>query len=130
MKELNEKAIDSAKRYLESQGYSILERDWASPDGDGFSIIAVDPNDDIVFVDVTANMITSTGDFPLDKPDRSRCERLAVLYLKDADSDLLDHVVRFDLVDLLVFGDGKAFIRHYVNCFSDPSAVREDYKVS
>lgn len=48
---------------------------------------------------------------------RERRETAAIAYLSEHED--VDRPVRFDDVSLVVFGEGKAFLRHHINALSD-----------
>lgn len=61
MKNLNEKPITAAERFLDRRGYETLDTNWETPDGFGtVDIIAVD-EDTIVFIDVEATRGTDVS---------------------------------------------------------------------
>ena len=52
---------------------------------------------------------------------RERRETAAIAYL--AEHEDVDRPVRFDDVSLVVFGEGKAVLRHHINALSDAVPV-------
>lgn len=81
MKNLNEKPITAAERFLDRMGYEILDTNWETPDGFGtVDIIAVD-EDTIVFVDVEATC--GTDGFHDEENTRGKREALAAKWLAE-----------------------------------------------
>lgn len=105
----------AAARYLERFGYEILERNWKCPAGEA-DIIARD-GESVVFIEVKTRTTIHMG-FPAEAVDaekRSRYEKIAAWYLKDC--AVCDVPVRFDVIALMVLGNDRAFMKHYVNAF-------------
>ena len=103
----------AAARYLELQGYKILDRNWSCPAGE-VDIIARD-GEAVVFVTVKVHASIGRG-LPGEEAGpgvRSRSEKIAAYYLSEFRD--VDFPVRFDTVSLLVIADDRALIRHYVN---------------
>ena len=114
---LGKRGERAAARYLERCGYEVLDRNWSCPAGE-VDIVAQD-GDTIVFVEVKTRTSIMKG-FPeeaVDAEKRARYEKIAAWYLKD-ECDAVDMHVRFDVMALLVVGEDRAFMKHYVNAFS------------
>lgn len=116
-KDLGRRGEAAAARYLERFGYEILDRNWVCPAGEA-DIVAFD-GDALVFVEVKTRTSFKKG-FPAEAVDlekRTRYEKIAMWYLKQC--DFVDVPVRFDVVAIMVVSENRAFIRHYVNAFSE-----------
>jgi len=106
---------DFAIRYLENEGYKILERTWVC-DAGIVDIIAID-NDTLVFLEVRGRRTITTG-FPeqsVTKAKRSRYEIIAAYYLSQTEQ--LSTRVRFDLLSVILAGNNQAFLKHHKNAF-------------
>lgn len=117
MKDLKERAIKATKLFLERRGYEVVETGWECPAG-AIDVVAME-DDILVFVEVSART-ADEGGFPEGSglEGRGRREMAAIAYL--AEHEDVDRPVRFDDVSLVVFGEGKAFLRHHIN----PSPTR------
>ena len=112
-RKLGKRGLKAAARYLEIQGYEILDRNWSCPAGE-VDIVARE-GDVLVFVTVKTRADISRG-FPSEETSpaaRARSEKVAAYYLSEFRD--VDFPVRFDTVSLLVIADDRALIRHYVN---------------
>lgn len=115
-KNLGRKGEEAAARYLEQRGYEILERNWTCFAGEA-DIIARD-EEWLVFVEVKTRRNTDKG-FPSDAVDarkREKYEKIALAYA--ATYSGTEVPVRFDVVSIVVIGNGKAMIRHHMNAFT------------
>jgi len=115
-KKIEKRGQKAAERYLELQGYKILDRNWECPAGEA-DIVAKDGDGSLVFVDVKVRTSLERG-FPREKvepEDRSRCEKVAAYYMTGCRD--FDYPIRFDIVALLVIGEDRALIKHHVNAF-------------
>ncbi|KAB1441738.1 YraN family protein [Pseudodesulfovibrio senegalensis] len=95
---------DAAARYLRSEGYRVLERNWRS--GRLELDLVCRHGDTLVFVEVKTRGAGSRGT-PADGLDRTKMRNLvraAHLYL--AEHECWDEPCRFDLVAVLETGDG------------------------
>lgn len=113
---LGRKGEEAAARYLEQRGYEVLERNWTCFAGEA-DIIARD-EEWLVFVEVKTRRNTDKG-FPSDAVDarkREKYERIALAYA--AEYSGTEVPVRFDVVSIVVVGNGKAMIRHHMNAFT------------
>ncbi|MEF2657397.1 MAG: YraN family protein, partial [Eggerthellaceae bacterium] len=93
----------------------ILDRNWKCIAGEA-DIVALQ-DDTLCFIEVKTRKDAQKG-FPSEAVDmrkRSRYERIAACYLKD--HDYADVRVRFDVIAILVLGEGRAFLRHHLNAF-------------
>lgn len=114
---LSKRGEKAAARYLELQGYKILDRNWSCPAGE-VDIVARE-GDTLVFVTVKTRLDISRG-FPSEDTSpavRSRSEKVAAYYLSEFRD--VDFPVRFDTVSMLVIAEDRALIRHYVNAFGN-----------
>ena len=113
---LGNKGERAAARYLRSQGFRILARQYVSRWGE-LDLIALD-GECVVFVEVKTRRSTSAGD-PVEAVDRNKQRRLtqqALAWLKR--NRLLERRARFDVVAILWPESSKTpEIRHYRNAF-------------
>ena len=112
---LGARGEEAAARFLQRNGYTILERNWTCFAGEA-DIIAV--NDEaLVFVEVKTRSSCECG-FPseaVNAEKRERYERIAALFLQGY--DVVDVPVRFDIVSIVVLESDRAMIRHHINAF-------------
>ena len=96
------------------------ETGWECPAG-AIDVVAME-DDILVLVEVSART-ADEGGFPEGSglEGRRRRETAAIAYL--AEHEDVDRPVRFDDVSLVVFGEGKAFLRHHINALSDAVPV-------
>ena len=120
MKDLKERAIKATKLFLERRGYGVVETGWECPAG-AIDVVAME-DDILVLVEVSART-ADEGGFQEGSglEGRRRRETAAIAYL--AEHEDVDRPVRFDDVSLVVFGEGKAFLRHHINALSDAVPV-------
>ena len=113
--EIGARGEAAVARYLEMKGYEILERNWSCAAGEA-DIIAYDEGT-IVFVEVKTrtNLDKGLPSEAVTPEKRARYEKIAAWYLST--TDVLDMPLRFDIVALLVVGEDRALLRHYVNAF-------------
>lgn len=113
---LGEKGEKAAARFLERQGFEILEQNWKCKHGEA-DLIVCDENT-LIFVEVKTRSNCDKGlpEDAITKNKRVRYEKIAVSYLKA--SDFTDIAVRFDVVTILVVSADRAFLRHHINAFS------------
>lgn len=107
---------EAACRFLKRRGYIVLERNWVCPAGEA-DIVAKDEDGVLVFVEVKTRSNLEAG-LPAESVTprkRARYERIAGYFLADYDGE--ECRVRFDVISLLVLGNGRALVRHYVNAF-------------
>jgi putative endonuclease len=116
-KRLGNQGEDIACTFLERSGVTILERNWRCQAGEA-DVIARE-GDDLVFVEVKTRTSNSAG-FPEDavnREKRRRYEKIATEYLFS--HNLPSARVRFDVMALLLSGDGKAFLRHHRDAYGE-----------
>lgn len=107
---------EAAARYLKSQGYEIIERNWRCKEGEA-DIIAVD-EDEIVFVEVKTRSNDGSGlpEEAVTRNKRRRYEGVALSYISE-NSWIRAAAVRFDVVSITLIGEDRAFLRHHRNAF-------------
>ncbi len=116
-KELGFLAENIAARYLESQGYEVIDRNYRKPWGE-IDIIAM--KDDIIcFVEVKANSQEFVGDFNpeirVDHRKLSKITKTATLYL-EYELKNTDAPWQVDIVSVTFDRVGKkAKIKHFKN---------------
>ncbi len=113
--ELGKRGEEAAACFLERREYEILDRNWKCIAGEA-DIVALQ-DDTLCFIEVKTRKDAQKG-FPSEAVDmrkRSRYECIAACYLKD--HDYADVRVRFDVIAILVLGEGRAFLRHHLNAF-------------
>ena len=113
--ELGKRGEEAATCFLQRREYEILDRNWKCIAGEA-DIVALQ-DDTLCFIEVKTRKDAQKG-FPSEAVDmrkRSRYERIAACYLKD--HDYADVRVRFDVIAILVLGEGRAFLRHHLNAF-------------
>lgn len=110
------RGIKAAARFLERQGYDILEHGWLGKSGSA-DLIATDDGD-LVFVEVKTRSNEDRGmpEDAIGKNARKRNERIAIDYL--ATHDFCDMKVRFDIISILVVSEERAFLRHHRDAMS------------
>ena len=104
---INELTARAARLFLERRGYEVLD-----PGSVGVGVVAVDPDGEtIVFADV------DELDFGGGSSERARAEREAdaVRWLVAHDG-VVDVPLRFDAVAVAVIDDGRALVRHHIDC--------------
>lgn len=111
--ELHKRGCKAAKRYLELNGYEILDVDF-NANGTVIDIVA-DDEGTLVFVSVNVNDDFTKG-FKSSELDRAAYEIASCHWLADCD-DRIDCPVRFDRIEMNVLGNHRAMIRHHVNAF-------------
>jgi len=114
---LNRKANASVTEYLTHRGYTILEQNWGERETKSIDLIAIDDGaGDLVFVDVQVESDVERG-LPAEHPNRARFEQVAASYLSEHPS-MRTVEIRFDIVSLVIVGDGRAFLRHHRSALS------------
>lgn len=114
-KDLGAKGEKAAAKFLDSKGYTILDKNWTCKFGEIDIVARLDNT--IVFVEVKTRKTLSKG-LPEDSVNakkRKKYEILAASYLQD--HDYIDMSIRFDVVGIIVLDKEKAFIRHHINAF-------------
>ena len=118
MKNLHERAVEAAIRFVERKGYEVVDEAWQGPEGiGGIDLVAVDEDGTLVFVDATVRI--GTDGFPEAHRARGLREALAATWLAGNGDDYADTPVRFDEVAMMVVKENRALLRHHVNCFGE-----------
>ena len=115
--QLGERGEEVSCLYLEGKGMDIIERNWKCQAGE--ADIIVRDGEDLVFVEVKARSSEAKG-FPeeaVTAEKRRRYEHIALNYLFS--HDLPSARVRFDVIALVLNGEGKAFLRHHRDPFGE-----------
>ena len=108
--EIGRRGEAAAARYLELQGYEILERNWKCPAGEADIIARMDEM--LVFCEVKTRTSIEKG-FPSEAVDS---EKRAGWYVREYER--VNIPVRFDVVALMVVAEDRALVKHYVNAFA------------
>ena len=126
MNNLNARATEAAIRFLDRQGYNILDTNWTCPAGT--TSIVAESDSAIAFVDVTARSSATNG-FPKERRSdeaRTKRENIAIAWLAEHD-EAVDIPIRFDNIALLVLEGGRALIRHHLGVFNgEPAECQPD----
>lgn len=113
MKNLHERAVEAAIRFVERKGYEVLDRNWSCEGVAGrLDLVAMD-EDAIVFIDVTAAN-REEGGFSEGNLTREQFELLAATWLEGYTPEG-DVPVRFDGIGMIVVNAGRALLRHHIN---------------
>ncbi len=113
---LGKRGENAACDFLKRRGYDIIERNWTCPAGEA-DVIAKDEDGTIVFVEVKTRNGVEAG-LPAEAvtpQKRARYERIAGFFLADYDGE--ECRIRFDVIAILVVGENRALLRHYINAF-------------
>lgn len=113
---LGARGEEAAARFLERNGYTILERNWTCFAGEA-DIIAVN-GEALVFVEVKTRRGVDKGlpSEAVNRAKREKYERIALAYIQD--HFFGEAVVRFDVVAIIVLSNDRAFIRHHLGAYS------------
>lgn len=117
LKDLEVRCEEAACRYLDRQGYEVLERGWGH-DGQSVDFVAVDERGALVFLDLLVGN-TLSADFPAEKDastERERFERVALAYADE--NPLSECTVRFDVLSCVPRANGLLFLRHHLGAYS------------
>ncbi|MDF2722833.1 MAG: hypothetical protein K0Q59_2508 [Paenibacillus sp.] len=106
-----------AARYLQEQGYRIMERNWRCPKGELDMVAAY--LETIVFVEVRSRRDTGTfgsAEESVDARKQRRVRELAHYYLYGQRA--LDQAIRFDVIAILFAADGTCLkLNHLASAF-------------
>ena len=116
MKNLHERAVEAATRFVERRGYEVLDKNWTNEGLAGRLDLIAQDEDAIVFIDVTATD-HAEGGFSESSLTREQFELLAAMWLKDKSPED-DITVRFDGIDMIVVSEDRALLRHHINKLS------------
>jgi putative endonuclease len=117
-KQFGDEGEDIASDYLLKKGYEIVERNYRFGKGE-IDIVAKDPETNFtVFIEVKSKKNLEFGDpvYSVTKNKMKQIKRIAELYLYDKEIASID--CRFDVVTVLLRGNQKPIIEHYVNAFT------------
>ena len=105
-----------ACRFLKRNGYKILFRNFRGRSGGEIDIVCRD-NDTLVFVEVKTRAREDFGRpfEAVDREKRKRISRGALAWLRMLDNP--DILFRFDVVEVIVAGEGKAQLELIKNAF-------------
>ena len=114
-RKLGDRGEDAAVAYLERNGFTIVERNWTSKNGEA-DIIALD-DETLVLCEVKTRRSTAKGtpDAAVTPAKQRKYARLAAEYLQAA--GLNDVHVRFDVISILVIAQDRALLRHHRAAF-------------
>ena len=115
--ELGRKGEEAAVRYLISQRYKILERNWRCAFGEA-DIIAKDNDGVICFIEVKTRRSIKSGlpEEAVTKKKRDRYEKIAMCYMMESDIDD-NTILRFDAIAICVADSRRAMLRHHKSWF-------------
>jgi putative endonuclease len=116
-RESGDEGEDFAVEHLSGKGYEILERNYRFGKGE-IDIVAKDPETGfLVFVEVKSKKNLEFGNpvYAMTKSKVKQVKRMAELYLFD--KEIAEADCRFDVVTVLLRGNQKPLIEHYVNAF-------------
>ena len=116
MKNLHERAVQAAIRFVERRGYNVLDQDWTKEGLAGRIDLVAEDEDTIVFIDVTATN-HDEGGFSQGNLTREQFELLAAMWL-EKNTPEGDISVRFDGIDMIVVSPDRALLRHHINKLS------------
>lgn len=113
-KDFAQRGVEAAARFLERNGYEVVETNWQCEAGE-IEIVALEEST-ICFVEVQVrNQSSSLPQDTKTETERQRFEKIAIQYLKHSPYE--DVKVRFDKIALVVIREGRALLRHHINCF-------------
>lgn len=123
MKEMNKRARKAAGRYLELQGYGIVDKNWSDEAIAGKVDLVAEDGGTIVFVTVSVGGLEGDAGFREEPLSREQAELLAATWLGAHPDAGVDVPVRFDRISVLVVGQDRAMLRHTVNCLGLPGTT-------
>lgn len=115
IRSLSERGVEASARFLTMQGYEILETNWQCEAGEIPIIARKDSVLCFIEVAIRSNALALPKEVQCDSK-RERLERIAIRYLNTYEET--DIKVRFDEIALLVLGEGRALLRHHINCLN------------
>ncbi len=113
-KELGNYGEGIAARYLQSCGYTIIERNWRCTFGE-VDIVAESDSGTAVLVEVKTRVVDPGNtdivpELAVNYRKRNRYQKLALVYLSTHSRVA---TVRFDVVSVRLTGENEACVRHY-----------------
>ncbi len=116
MKDVETRVHLAVKKYLERRGFDIVDE---RPNG-LFQFVAYDnEKDQLAFIQVdwtTKLMEDPTAKVPFEAVEREKFEQAAALFLvNQIEYDFVDVTVRYDIVQVRIISDDRAFLAHCVN---------------
>lgn len=106
-----------ASEFLEKNGFLIIEKNFSCYLGE-IDIVAIDKNE-IVFVEVKTRCQNFFGDprEAVDKSKKNHIYNVAQYYL--INKNLNDPYVRFDVIEIFLYGDDDYRIKHLKNAITE-----------
>ncbi|NLI60172.1 MAG: YraN family protein [Clostridiales bacterium] len=114
-KKLGSWGEEQARKYLENQGFLILDNNYRCKLGE-IDLIAMD-GDSLVFIEVKTRRSTAYG-FPMEavgKRKQSKYIQMASIYIKE--KAMAQVPFRFDVIEIMAKGQGQWDINHIPNAF-------------
>lgn len=115
-RELGMRGEDAASSYLERIGMTIVERNWRCPAGE-VDIVALD-GESLVLCEVKTRSTIAKGspEEAVTPTKQKRIGRIARAYL--AHAAVAPCSVRFDVISIMLLGEGRALLRHHRAAFA------------
>jgi len=115
-KQLGQLGEQAATRYLITQGYQLLDRNWRCRLGE-IDLVAA-REDQIIFVEVRtrASVRFGSGAESVDRHKQQKLRQLALAYLREKRMSQ-EAKLRFDVVSIQVLEDGRYEIDHIKHAF-------------
>ena len=116
-KQFGDEGEELAVVHLKEKGYEIVERNYRFGKGE-IDIVAKDPETGyIVFIEVKSKRNIEYGEpvYSVTKNKMKQIKRMAELYFYD--KEIAEAECRFDVVTVLLRGNQKPIIEHFVNAF-------------
>ena len=111
----------AAARFLEQQGYAVLERNYTRRVGEIDLICRQD--DTIVFVEVKLRRDIGHG-LPIEAVGKTKQRRIiSTAKLYAAEHDLFDYDMRFDVIEVVVDDQNRLWVRHVPGAFMENRRV-------
>jgi len=106
---------DMACIYLADNGFTILNRNWKSYQGEA-DIVAIE-KDTLVFIEVKTRSQSFTGlpEYAVTVQRRERYEKIALSYLREYNRP--SGPVRFDVIAISMTGKQQCLLRHHRDAF-------------
>lgn len=115
-RELGMRGEDAASTYMERVGMTVVERNWRCPAGE-VDIVALD-GETLVLCEVKTRSTIAKGtpEEAVTPTKQKRIGRIARAYLAYANVEPCS--VRFDVISIMLLGEGRALLRHHRAAFS------------